>query len=745
MFKYADRVKEISTTVGTGTFTLGGAYSGFRTFASVITDGASVYYTAVYGSSWEVGVGVYSNGTLTRSPVASSNANALVNFQAGPKEVFLCFPATAIATVSDEVVGLLPSGNGATDRANLLAALADTPAGGEVILAPGTWYTDAQIVITEEHSNKAIRCRRGVAKWIPTYTSVLGADERTNAVFLLRGTTGAQSTTLNGKLWRNKYAFVATSAVFGATGYVRLRGVNGQYSFPDDSCTAVISQLLQIASAAGTTYTLAQRTFAHHDTGIAAVSITPLTDFQMEGIYVDSDANDTIAAGFHVEDALRIRFDRCGGRNMSRAILTGYGAKSVRDNDTYSNGSSNGGVYLETCQDWVSRGYYRSAEGDRYHVNGTPRPELSMRAMCAMCEFRDFSINHANGGTRLWGGVDSGFDGGRIDDVDTTAIVSRDPIISMYGINTTVGSVFDGGPGPTDPGEQHAEFGFGCYFKNIVATDAYQPNTYVEGSGCCVLYYHDHWTFTAANVQVQNRGRGPLGANNADAKCGGIIVSDFSGIIDNHILRGTEFALWTRNVVTAFRAGRLEWYSTQADSGATVGSWAVQFDHSNGNSSARGAPRIEQLVISSTSAVYRWAIFGNSFAANPDLGVRIGNVLVDGYPWDDVCVMPASGGWGNVWGVFVEYDGTSGAVSTAAGARNLAIAASYPSNGYGMVTKRRGAMLLSGSAPARHGSVVQTATSGYAQAGAIPAAPASYGVAEAFISNNYLIVSLKNQ
>ena len=58
-FVIADRVKETSTTTGTGTFTLAGAVSGFQSFASAIGNANTTYYAIVHQSAteWETGVG----------------------------------------------------------------------------------------------------------------------------------------------------------------------------------------------------------------------------------------------------------------------------------------------------------------------------------------------------------------------------------------------------------------------------------------------------------------------------------------------------------------------------------------------------------------------------------------------------------------------------------------------------------------------------------------------------------------
>ena len=76
----ADRVQETTTTGGTGTLTLGGAVTGYRTFAASFTVGDALYYTIDNGSGeWEIGIGtLVTSGTLSRDTVIeSSNSNAL--------------------------------------------------------------------------------------------------------------------------------------------------------------------------------------------------------------------------------------------------------------------------------------------------------------------------------------------------------------------------------------------------------------------------------------------------------------------------------------------------------------------------------------------------------------------------------------------------------------------------------------------------------------------------------------------
>ena len=92
-----DRVRETSTTTGTGTLTLAGAVQGFETFSSAIGNTNTTYYAIVNqaNAEFEVGLGTVSAGALARTTIiTSSNSNNAVNFSAGTKDVFCTLPAT---------------------------------------------------------------------------------------------------------------------------------------------------------------------------------------------------------------------------------------------------------------------------------------------------------------------------------------------------------------------------------------------------------------------------------------------------------------------------------------------------------------------------------------------------------------------------------------------------------------------------------------------------------------------------
>ena len=113
-FVINDRVRETSTTEGTGAFTLAGAVTGYESFSTGI--GTNDTYYAIHlqdGSEWEVGIGAVSGSTLTRSSViSSSNADSPVVFSAGTKDVFCTMPASKVAYIDNNDITINAAGTG---------------------------------------------------------------------------------------------------------------------------------------------------------------------------------------------------------------------------------------------------------------------------------------------------------------------------------------------------------------------------------------------------------------------------------------------------------------------------------------------------------------------------------------------------------------------------------------------------------------------------------------------------------
>lgn len=112
----ADRVKETTTTAGTGTVTLAGASTGYQSFA-VIGNGNTTFYCIAgqNGSEWEVGIGTYTSAgtTLARTTVLSNSAGtqpSALSFSAGTKDVFVTYPSEKSVNLDASGVAIIGPG-----------------------------------------------------------------------------------------------------------------------------------------------------------------------------------------------------------------------------------------------------------------------------------------------------------------------------------------------------------------------------------------------------------------------------------------------------------------------------------------------------------------------------------------------------------------------------------------------------------------------------------------------------------
>jgi len=123
-----NRVRETTSTTGTGAVTLGGAVGGFQTFAAGIGNDNTTYYAISINTEneWEVGLGTLNSdsSTLTRTTVLeSSNSDAAVDFAAGSKEVFCTLPsekAVYLDASGDPVPAQISFKEGGTNFTNSL-------------------------------------------------------------------------------------------------------------------------------------------------------------------------------------------------------------------------------------------------------------------------------------------------------------------------------------------------------------------------------------------------------------------------------------------------------------------------------------------------------------------------------------------------------------------------------------------------------------------------------------------------
>lgn len=174
----ADRVQEYSTTTGTGTITLSGAYAGFQTFAAGIGNGNTCYYTITSDKNqWEVGIGTVGVGTLARTTLISSSTGSTIDFK-GTLTVFVTLPAEE-AVYGDGTTLVAPSG-----------ALLPIASGGTGASTAGAALTNlgAQPAFGSQTANTIYAAPNGSAG-APTFRALVAADVPT----LNQNTTGTAS------------------------------------------------------------------------------------------------------------------------------------------------------------------------------------------------------------------------------------------------------------------------------------------------------------------------------------------------------------------------------------------------------------------------------------------------------------------------------------------------------------------------------------------------------------------------
>jgi hypothetical protein len=252
-----DRVKETTTTAGTGTVTLAGAVSGFQGF-SAIGNGNSTYYVIADPATgdWEVGIGTYTSSgtTLSRTTVlSSSNAGSLVPFAANVKDVFVSYPSSrsvyldsAGSAVTTLDIGTLGTSTANITTANITAGTITTPPTNNTDIV-NKQYADA--IATGIHFHEAVAYATTAALPAATYNNGTG------------GVNATLTGNVNGALTVDGYTFTSPA---------------------DDGTRILIKN--QANGAENGVYTLSQ---AGNSSPGAPFILTRATDFDSVGTGVD--------------------------------------------------------------------------------------------------------------------------------------------------------------------------------------------------------------------------------------------------------------------------------------------------------------------------------------------------------------------------------------------------------------------------------------------------------------------------
>ena len=183
-----DRVKETSTTTGTGTFDLAGAATGFQTFVAGVGDTNTTYY-AIFNqgtTEWEVGLGTVTDAatdTLARTTVLeSSNSDSAVDFAAGTKDVFCTLPASKAVYLDangNPATGLLGKQEGTNFTGSLLVGHSTTGTLSTAIQNVGIGI-GAMDAITSGDYNVVVGYGAGTDMLAGSYGVLIGTDAGAN-------------------------------------------------------------------------------------------------------------------------------------------------------------------------------------------------------------------------------------------------------------------------------------------------------------------------------------------------------------------------------------------------------------------------------------------------------------------------------------------------------------------------------------------------------------------------------------
>ena len=200
-FVVNDRVKETTTSTGTGTINLAGAETGFETFVAGIGNSNTTYYCiqAQGGSAFEIGVGTVTDAspdTLSRTAIiSSSNSDSAVDFGAGTKDVFCTLPASK-AVIEDNSTNADIAGNltvgGTVDGVDIAArdtVLTNTTTTANAALPKAGGTMTGNILISASETVDGVDISARDAVLTSTTTTATNANTTANAALPKAGGT----------------------------------------------------------------------------------------------------------------------------------------------------------------------------------------------------------------------------------------------------------------------------------------------------------------------------------------------------------------------------------------------------------------------------------------------------------------------------------------------------------------------------------------------------------------------------
>jgi len=260
-----DRVKETTTTTGTGSFSLAGAVTGYDSFGQ-IGSGNTTYY-AVYldgGSEWEVGIGTYTApSTLSRDTIlASSNSGSIVTFSAGQKTIWCDYPAgkavytDATGSISQTIVNV----SGITGDIATPDSITFDTAAAETSAVAKLFWDDGDGVLSNGLKGGNVTLQIGTQEYARVYNDSGTTLTKGQAVYI----SGSQGNRVAVKLARadveatsfGTIGLVAETMTSGAEGFIIVSGA--LYKLDTSGLTAGATVYLSPTTAGAVTTTKPQ-------------------------------------------------------------------------------------------------------------------------------------------------------------------------------------------------------------------------------------------------------------------------------------------------------------------------------------------------------------------------------------------------------------------------------------------------------------------------------------------------------
>jgi hypothetical protein len=175
----ADRVKETTTTTGTGDISLGGAETNFVAFGTALADSDTTYYAIIddVNADFEIGIGTYTSGTdtLSRDTILdSTNGGSAVNFGAGVKSIFITYPADKALRVGSDISDLTNDSGFITSATSISTTAPVSPSAGDL-----WWNSESgqlKIYYTDVDGSQWVDAAAGAADQTLSLGELTGVD-----------------------------------------------------------------------------------------------------------------------------------------------------------------------------------------------------------------------------------------------------------------------------------------------------------------------------------------------------------------------------------------------------------------------------------------------------------------------------------------------------------------------------------------------------------------------------------------